>query len=143
LERAAFSRARANCPIPAPARQHARQPRGGSDLRPPRPAPWPFSRSRDHPPDVLACVARIRPAHPSRRRPLPDRAGCYRPSYLTIGWHRSMSAVRLRSMTMALTAPPSWQILTRRSTVVSDRETVNGPLLSAGRQARAKPPLYG
>jgi len=51
---------------------------------------------------------------PSRRRPLPDRVGCYRPSYLTIGWHRSMSAVRLRSMTMALTAPPSWQILTRR-----------------------------
>ena len=38
-----------------------------------------------------------------------------------------MSAVRLRSMTTALTAPPSWPILTRRSTAVSDGETVNGP----------------
>ena len=30
-----------------------------------------------------------------------------------------MSAVRLRSMTTALTAPPSWPILTGRSTAVS------------------------
>ncbi len=59
-----------------------------------------------------ATIARIRPAQPSRRRPLPDRAGCYRPRYLTIRRHRSMSTVRLRSMTTALTASPSWPILT-------------------------------
>ena len=35
--------------------------------------------------------------------------------------------VRLRSMTTALTAPPSWPILTLRSTAVSDGKTVNGP----------------
>jgi hypothetical protein len=35
-----------------------------------------------------------------------------------------MSTVRLRSMTMALRVPPSWPILTRRSTTVSDGETV-------------------
>ena len=38
-----------------------------------------------------------------------------------------MSTVRLRSMTTALTAPPSWPILIRRSTAVSDGETVDGP----------------
>ena len=38
-----------------------------------------------------------------------------------------MSTVRLRSMTTALTAPPSWPILTGRSTAVSDGETINGP----------------
>ena len=61
---------------------------------------------------------------PSRQHPLPDWADCYRPRYLTIRRHRFMSTVRLRSMTTALTAPPSWPILTRRSTVVSDDETV-------------------
>ena len=38
-----------------------------------------------------------------------------------------MSTVRLRSMTTALTAPPSWPIQIRRSTAVSDGETVDGP----------------
>ncbi len=33
-----------------------------------------------------------------------------------------MSTVRMRSVTTALTAPPSWPILTRRSTAVSDGE---------------------
>ena len=42
-------------PTRAPARQHDRQPPSGSDPRPPRPAPWPFSRPRDHPPDEMAC----------------------------------------------------------------------------------------
>ena len=43
-------------PPPAPARQHACQPHGGSDPRPPRPAPWQFSRPRrPFPPDVPAC----------------------------------------------------------------------------------------
>jgi hypothetical protein len=56
-----------------------------------------------------------------------DPDWCYRPRYLTIRRHRSMSTVRPRSMTTALTAPPSWPILTGRSTAVSDGETVNGP----------------
>ena len=38
------------CRKSAPARQHNRQPPSGSGPRPPRPAPWPFSRPRDHPP---------------------------------------------------------------------------------------------
>jgi len=38
-----------------------------------------------------------------------------------------MSTIRLRSMTTELTAPPSWPILTGRSTAVSDSATLNGP----------------
>jgi hypothetical protein len=49
------------------------------------------------------------------------------PRYLTIRRQPLMSRSRLRSMTTALTAPPFWPILTRRSTAVSDEETVSGP----------------
>jgi hypothetical protein len=52
-----------------------------------------------------------------------------------------MNTVRLQSMTKALTAPPSWPILTRRSTAASNGETVNGQRADRGAQSRRSPRL--